>query len=227
MSLSINKFSLRNVAYGVITWSCSLCGSPGASNLCRARPQISARTFDFVAISWHIVRIDLYLLTGLMVWVRTWCGLYKTWGLLIPSTWIPLNNKEIKVFILVSFKEHCPVLGESISVFLHFSVNLDNELKLECDCQTTVFLVQLFISFGTILKLFSFNHCYWSLQQENMRQLAMRSQKALLFNVSPMCHIIMPLDKILICVLASKDRIANVYNGHRFQDLLLVLMIQS
>lgn len=55
--------------------------------------------------------------------------------------------------ILVSFKEHCPLLVESSSVFLCFSIDWDNELKLECDCQTTVFLVQLFCHVLSVLSL--------------------------------------------------------------------------
>lgn len=60
MSLSINKLSLRNVVYGVITWSCSLCCCPCAIILWRACPQMSRRTWLTVSLNYG--------------WIMTRCG---------------------------------------------------------------------------------------------------------------------------------------------------------
>lgn len=81
MSLSINKMSLRNVVYGVITWSCSLCGCLCANILCRACRQMSGRTCDWprLHIVAHCVCVGLFLLIGLMVGMRTCCALCSAW----------------------------------------------------------------------------------------------------------------------------------------------------
>lgn len=68
MSLSISKLSLRNVVYGVITWSCSLGGCPCAIILWRACPQMSRRTWLTVSLNYGWINDtlwgkDLFLLT--------------------------------------------------------------------------------------------------------------------------------------------------------------------
>lgn len=76
ISLSINKLSLRNVVYGVITWSCSLCCCTCAIILCRACPQNELEDMiNLVPESWHIVGKDLFPAYRVMLWVRACCGL--------------------------------------------------------------------------------------------------------------------------------------------------------
>lgn len=43
----------------------------------------------------------------------------------------------------------------------------------------------------------------------------------------PMYHIIIPIDWTIIFSLFSKNQFANIFNGHHFQDLSLLLTIQS
>lgn len=61
----------RNVVYGTITWSCSLCCCPRAISLWRACPQMSVGGRDHSCL-----RRDLFLLTGLMLKMRTCCVWY-------------------------------------------------------------------------------------------------------------------------------------------------------